>query len=95
MYGPTTAYVLGIGDFYASPYHIATPKRINSRRSNVRFVRTDVVREDVIWKDGLPVTRPEKTIAMLAQLGEDPSLIADAFVDAVRAHGTTPSTSTD
>lgn len=87
--GPTASYVLGIGDFYASPYHIAAPKRINSRRPGVRFVRADVAREDVVWLGGLPVTRPEVTIAELVRLGEDPSLVADAFVDAVRKYGAT------
>ena len=87
--GSTASFILGIGDFYASPYHIATPRRINSRRRNVRFVRADVSREDIVWLGGLPVTRPEVTIAMLVRLGEDPSLIADAFVDAVRTYGST------
>ena len=87
--GPTASYILGIGDFYANSYHISAPMRINSRRRDVRFVRTDVSREDVVWLDGLPVTRPELTIAMLVRLGEDPSLIADAFVDAVRTYGST------
>ena len=35
------------------------------------------------------MTRPEATIAMLVRLGEDPSLVADAFVDAVRTYGPT------
>ena len=87
--GPTAAYVLGVGDFYARPYHIATPRRINSRRSDVRFVRADVGREDVVWRDGLPVTCPEATVAFLARGFEDPSLVADAFVDAVREYGST------
>lgn len=87
--GSTAAYILGIGDFYVSPYHIATPRRINSRRRNVRFVRADVSRGDVVWLSGLPVTRPEVTIAMLVRLGEDPSLVADAFIDAVRIYGST------
>lgn len=87
--GPTAAYVLGIGDFYASPYHVASPRRINSRREDARFVRASVAREDVVWRDGLPVTRPEATLSMLVRLGEDPSLVADAFVDAVRAYGAT------
>ena len=87
--GPTAAYILGVGDFYASPYHIVAPRRINSRRGGVRFVRADVAREDVFWRDGLPLTRPDMTIASLVLLGEDPSLVADAFIDAVRTYGAT------
>ena len=85
--GPTAAHVLGIGDFYASPYHIVTPRRINSRRPDVRFVRADVARDEVLWRDGLPVMRPEAAIASLVRGKEDPSLVADAFVDAVRRYG--------
>ena len=87
--GPTAAHILEIGDFYAAPYHIAAPRRINSRKKDVRFVRLDIPREDVIWRAGLPVTRPEATLAFLARGFEDPSLVADAFVDAVRRHGST------
>lgn len=87
--GLTASYILGIGDFYVSLYHIAASRRLNSRRRNVHFVRADVAREDVVWLDGLPVTRLEVTIAMLVRLGEDPSLVADAFADAVRTYGST------
>ena len=87
--GPTAASILEIGDFYASPYHIAAPKRINSRRKDVRFVRADVTRGDIMLRAGLPVMRVEATISSLVNLREDPSLVADAFVDAVRRYGST------
>ena len=35
--GSTAASILGIGDFYASPYRILAPKRINSRNPDIRF----------------------------------------------------------
>lgn len=87
--GPTAAFVLEIGDFYARPYHIAAPKRINSRRKDVRFVKAYVARKDIVLRAGLPVMCVEATISSLVNLQEDPSLVADAFVDAVRRYGST------
>ena len=80
--GTTAASLLGIGDFYLSPYRILSPRRINSRNKAVWLGVRDIGRDDISFIEGLPVTKPERTILDLVLDNEDPSLIADALADA-------------
>lgn len=80
--GPTAASVLGIGDFYLSPYRLVAPRRIRSNASNVTFATRRVEREDVSFSEGFPVTRLERTLVDLVLDDEDPSLVVDALEDA-------------
>lgn len=82
--GSTAAVLLGIGDFYLSPYHIYASKRINTRNPSVRFGVRNIAREDVTFERGIPVTTVERTVFDLVASSEDPSLVADALRDAVR-----------
>ena len=76
------ASLQGIGDFFASPYRIYAPRRINSRLEAATFAARAINAEDVSWEQGLPLTRPERTLIDLCLDSEDPSLIADAYRDA-------------
>lgn len=87
--GAAAAYIHGIGDFHPDPCTIASPRRFNSRMDNMRFPVVPLFEEDVVWKSGIPITRVEATIDTLAKGDEDGSLVADAFVDAVRKYGGT------
>ena len=55
----------------------------------VQFRMMQLVEDDVIWFEGLPVTRIEPTIKRLIEDHEEESLVADAFIDAVRRYGAT------
>ncbi len=85
--GSTAASVMGLGDFYLSPYRIYVPKRFNSRNEAVRFSVRQIARDEVTFVEGLPITRPERTIFDLVVDGEDGSLVADALRDACRRSG--------
>lgn len=87
--GTTAANVLGIGDFHASPYHFAANRRINSRKSNAHFSKRLIDVDQIMSCRGLPVTKPERTIADLVEGHEDLSLVANAFIDAIRRYGST------
>ena len=80
--GTAAASLQGIGDFFASPYRIYAPRRINSRLEAAAFAARAINAEDVSWEHGLPLTRPERTLIDLCLDSEDPSLIADAYRDA-------------
>ena len=80
--GTTAASLQGIGDFFASPYRIYAPRRINSRLEAATFAARAINAEDVSGEQGLPLTRPERTLIDLRLDSEDPSLIADAYRDA-------------
>lgn len=80
--GTTAASLQGIGDFFASHYRIYAPRRINSRLEAASFAARAINAEDVSWEQGLPLTRPERTLIDLCLDSEDPSLIADAYRDA-------------
>lgn len=87
--GPTAAHVLGIGDFHPEPFQVTVPKRFNTRRHDVRYVVSTLAEDDVVWKEGVAVTRPERTVADLLASKEDASLVAGALVDAIRRYGST------
>ena len=80
--GSTAASILGIGDFYLSPYRILAPRRINSRNAEARFGIRGVPRDDVSFVEGVPVTKIERTLVDLVLDGEDPSLVENALADA-------------
>jgi predicted transcriptional regulator of viral defense system len=84
--GTTAASLLGIGDFYLSPYRIFAPKRINSRNTSVRFGIRNIARVDVAFVEGLPVTKIERTLLDLCIDKEDPSLVADTLSDAMNKY---------
>ena len=83
--GATAASVLGIGDFFLSPYRIFAPKRINSRNGAARFGVRRIERDDITFEYDVPVTRPERTVFDLILDNEDGSLVADALGDACSA----------
>lgn len=82
--GHTAASLLGFGDFHLSPYRIYAPRRINTRNTSVHFAKRNVPREEVAFFQGLPVTRPERTISDLVVDEEELSLVADALRDAAQ-----------
>ena len=86
--GRSASCVHGIGDFLPHPAEIAVPRRFNSRREGVVYRREALAEEDVVWREGLPVTRVGKTLLDLWEDGEDPSLVGNALVDAVDKYGT-------
>ncbi|MFC5370448.1 type IV toxin-antitoxin system AbiEi family antitoxin domain-containing protein [Arcanobacterium bovis] len=80
--GSTASSLLEIGDLHLSPYRLYTPKRINTRKLTVSFAKRAVPRSDVMFVQGLPVTRPERTVFDLVVDDEDLSLVADVLRDA-------------
>lgn len=83
--GTTAASMLGIGDFYLSPYRIYSPARINSRNTSASFGIRNIDRADIVFIDRLPVTRPPRTIFDLVRDHEDHSLIEKVLQDATKA----------
>ena len=77
--GTTAASLLGIGDFYLSPYRIYAPRRISSRNKAVSFAVREVARGEVSFAGGFPVTTPERTVFDLVADDEDLPLVADAL----------------
>lgn len=80
--GTTAAHILGIGDFYLSPYRLYGPQRFNSRNKSLRFSIREVARNEVSFIHGIPVTNAPRTILDLELDKEDPSLIEAARHDA-------------
>lgn len=80
--GHTAASILGIGNFYLSPYRLVAPRRMRSNALSATFATRRIEREDVSFSEGLPVTRQERTLVDLVLDDEDPSLVIDALGDA-------------
>lgn len=83
--GSTASALLEIGDLHVSPYRLYAPRRVNTRNTAVRFAKRVVPRSDVMFVQGLPVTRPERTVFDLVVDDEDLSLVADVLRDAWQA----------
>ncbi|WP_297746256.1 type IV toxin-antitoxin system AbiEi family antitoxin domain-containing protein [uncultured Tessaracoccus sp.] len=83
--GSTASALLEIGDLHVSPYRLYAPRRVNTRNTAVRFAKRAVPRSDVTFVQGLPVTRPERTVFDLVVDDEDFSLVADVLRDAWQA----------
>lgn len=49
----------------------------------ISSVKREIAEQDIVWLDGLPVTKPERTLVDLCLDCEDPSLIIDAYNDAL------------
>lgn len=81
--GTTAANLQQMGDFYLSPYRMTAPMRINTRNESLSFAKREIAEQDIVWLDGLPVTKPERTLVDLCLDCEDPSLIIDAYNDAL------------
>ena len=77
--GATAASLLGIEDFYLSPYRIYAPRRINSRNKAVSFAVRRVARDEVSFASSFPMATPERTVFDLVADDEDPSLVGDAL----------------
>lgn len=82
--GRTAAALHKIGDFYPSPFSFAVKKRRQTRQDDIICHVWEINPSDIIIVDSLPVTSPERTIADLIRLNEDPSLIGSALNDAIK-----------
>ena len=84
--GQTAASLMGIGDFHLSPYRLYAPTRFNTRNQLTRFGKRVVERKDVMFLQGIPVTKMERTISDLVLDNEELSLVADALQDALHVN---------
>lgn len=82
--GRTAAALHKIGDFYSSPFSFAVKKRRQTRQDDIICHVWEIDPSDIVIVDSLPVTSPERTIADLIRLNEDPSLIGNALNDAIK-----------
>ena len=59
------------------------PSRTFAHAASLSFAKREIAEQDIVWLDGLPVTKPERTLVDLCLDREDPSLIIDAYHDAL------------
>ncbi|SOD75068.1 predicted transcriptional regulator of viral defense system [Jatrophihabitans sp. GAS493] len=81
--GASAAELHGIGDLRVDRMEFTTPVRRQSQRGELRYRIRHLEPDDVTIKEGLPVTRLERTIADLVEERYDLSNIADVVRDAV------------
>lgn len=80
--GRTAAYMQGYGDFYETPYCFIVDRKKRSTREDLELVHAPAERRDVDLRLGIPVATPERTLADLVRLDEDPSLVNDYIASA-------------
>lgn len=80
--GHTASYAHDFGVLQPEPCRMYAPDRMRSRSRNVSFAQRVIDEEDTMFKDGVRITRPERTIYDLVLDKVDPSLIADTLHDA-------------
>lgn len=84
--GRTAAALLGDTELHPEPYCFSTDRGRRTTRTDVRLLPWSTEECDVTIIDGIPTTSPEKTVADLVRLREDPSLIAN-FVEGMASRG--------
>jgi predicted transcriptional regulator of viral defense system len=84
--GHTAAYLYDAGSLWPTPYLFITPIRRQTQRPEIVFRKRDLAERDIVVIDGIPVTSPEYTIAMLAAEGEDASHIAEVVYAMSKTH---------
>ena len=84
--GRTAAALLGDTELHAEPYCFATSQSRRTTRTDIRLLPWPVEERDVTIIDGIPTTSPERTVADLVRLKEDPSLVAN-FVEGMASRG--------
>ena len=80
--GRTAAYMQSYGDFYETPYCFIVDRKKRSTREDLELVHAPVERQDIDLRLGIPVATPERTLADLVRLDEDPSLVNDYIASA-------------
>ncbi len=84
--GTTAAVLLGDTELHPEPYCFATGRGRRTTRNDVRLLPWPVEERDVTIIGGVPTTSPERTVADLVRLKEDPSLVAN-FVEGLASRG--------
>lgn len=84
--GRTAAVLLGDTELHPEPYCFATSRGRRTTRADVRLLPWPAEERDVAVIDGVPTTSPERTVADLVRLKEDPSLVAN-FVEGMASRG--------
>ena len=82
----TAAALLGDTELHPEPYCFVTGLGRRTTRADVCLLPWPVEEHDVVVIDGLPTTSPERTMADLVRLREDPSLVAN-FVEGMASRG--------
>ena len=82
--GRTAVCMYGYGDLYESPYCFIVQKGKRSTRKDIELIHAPIDEQDVSREFGIPVATPERAVADLVRLHEDPSLIDDVMADAAR-----------
>ncbi|OUP10054.1 type IV toxin-antitoxin system AbiEi family antitoxin domain-containing protein [Collinsella sp. An2] len=75
--GRTASCLQGFGDFYESPYCFVVAEGKRSTRKELELLHEPVDEQDIDLTYGIPSTTPERTLADLLRLEEEPSLIDD------------------
>ncbi|HEX3784616.1 MAG TPA: type IV toxin-antitoxin system AbiEi family antitoxin domain-containing protein [Pseudonocardiaceae bacterium] len=80
----SAADLYGFGDLDADHHEFTVPKRQQTRRRDIRLHRGVLPDNDVTVLNGLPVTKPERTVVDLLKAGHDGEHVAGVLADAVR-----------
>lgn len=72
-----------LGDLVATRHDFSTSRRRQTAQEDIHFYRRELAPEDVVLKDGLPVTSVPRTIADLADLHIDFDHLAQVAKDAL------------
>ena len=61
--------VFDLSDILPHEVHVTVPRSASRRRTGIRMHTRHLEPEDIIWREGLPITRAERTITDILQEG--------------------------
>ncbi len=78
----TAAWLHGLGELKPEPITFSCPRRKQSRKASLCFLKRGLPSEDVCVVAGIPATTPKRTVLDLIDYGEDLSLVGAVLRDA-------------
>ena len=81
----TAAWLLGIGELNPVPMVFSYPRRHQTRKEGLVFLKREIEPSDITVVCGMPATTADRTIVDLIAYGEDLSLVAGVLHDALDA----------
>lgn len=81
----TAAWLHGIGVLNPVPLAFSHPKRRQTSKKQLRFLKRELELDDITVVSGIPVTSPRRTVLDLLDYGEDLSLVSGVLADALEA----------
>ncbi len=83
--------IYDLTDILPAEVHVTIPRKASRRRSGIRLHTNAISSEDIVRREGLPVTAIERTISDITKAGQSREVVEQAILEAIARGLTTQS----